>query len=190
MIIIVEGPERVGKTTLIRALRENFVAHRPDKPTLVIGSAAIDRERPLQSFHASYRYYDEVIALLLSRSDEFHFLLDRFHLGEYVYAYKYRNYSGDYVFNLERNWVEAIPEEVFKDTKLIVLSNNYRALMMREDGKSLTNTLDAKVEEIEAFHRGYHRSKLHKFLLDCEALDVAEMISTARGFIDADPEDL
>jgi len=189
LIIIVEGPDRVGKTTLVRALREYFIAKQPLKPVLVIGSAGINRSTPLQSFHSSYRYYDLMIALLLNQSDNFHIILDRFHLGEYVYAWKYRQYSGDYIFNLERAWVEAMPKKAFRDVRLILLFDSVANLMIREDGKSMACSNFEKEAELMDFHRAVDRSLLTTCSLDLEHLDVAGMIFAARGFIELNPED-
>ena len=97
MIIIIEGPDRVGKDSLIRNLNNRFY-----KENLVnIHYSAIHPYDKKMSIRELSENINRTMFNLLNTN--FNFILNRAHLGEMVYAPKYRNYPGDYVFELEKN---------------------------------------------------------------------------------------
>jgi len=88
-------------------------------------------------------------------------ILNRSHLGEYVYSPIYRGYEGKWIFDLEESFLNSCYEH-FKKIKLFVLydSNNLQ-LNAREDGKSLSKSDNQKMSfERERFIKAYEKSKI------------------------------
>ena len=96
MVIILEGLDRVGKSAQINNIREEF----KDSFFLTFHLSNIKTNKWSNEFYQSYfkNLYVEYFELI--ESNEYDLLFDRFHLGESVYSPLYRNYSGDYVFQL------------------------------------------------------------------------------------------
>jgi len=92
-------------------------------------------------------------------STDVRFILNRAHLGEYVYAQRYRGYSGEYVFDLEKNCSE------FLDTTLLVLLHTSSFDFIKDDGLSFD--FSKKDEEQMDFVRAFEKSSIkHKLMLD------------------------
>ena len=92
-------------------------------------------------------------------------IFNRAHLGETVYSPIYRNYSGDFVFDFEKDYVKREHPE----TKLIVFTDTPEAVIERDkkrgDGLSFSLDIDKKKQELEAFERAYIVSCLDKKLI-------------------------
>jgi hypothetical protein len=85
-------------------------------------------------------------------------LLNRAHLGEMVYAPRYRKYDGDYVYELEERLCPL-------DEVLLVLLHTSDFSFIGDDGDSFD--FDKKDEEQMDFVRAFERSKIkHKLMLD------------------------
>ena len=69
------------------------------------------------------RFYTSYFEVLNSDCD---FIFDRGHLGEYVYSDLYRDYNGDYVFDLE----DKLTKE---DIKLVLLTTS-KFDLLEDDG--------------------------------------------------------
>ena len=74
-------------------------------------------------------------------------LFDRGHIGEYVYSPLYRNYSGEYVFDLEK-------EINTDDIRLVILKGDLDAV--KDDG--LSHDYSRRFEEQERFLKGFEMS--------------------------------
>lgn len=133
MNIIIEGPDRTGKDTLIKSLIKEF----PGMISIHCGSPAIPRKE-------YYKEYYENLYSLIGHSNR-DFILNRSAVGEYVYGPLYRN--NDYELS------EIVDHNDFIDdfTLLFTLIDNPRTLLSREDGKSFGTSLEQKTEEIARF---------------------------------------
>ena len=154
MIIIFEGLDRVGKSTQIKLLQKRLI----DKPTHVIHYSAISGITPEQSQNYSEKLYRDMFDMM----HDAHYrgrnlIFDRSHLGEFVYAPIYRNYSGNYVFEIEN---EYALNPFFNDIFLIVLIDEPESAISREDGNSFSTDITIKQLEISKFKLAYEYSSI------------------------------
>lgn len=157
MNIIVEGLDSSGKSTLIKSLQSYLYNLEKIYPTqtLYYYNFKVPADKILQvsrmHYHAGFK------TLIKSyHEDKHHLLLDRFHLGEYVYAEKYRGYDGSYVFYDELDFVEKLKD----NTLLVLLYDTAENLIARDDGESLSVNIDDKNEEIQRFLQAFELTKL------------------------------
>ena len=114
----------------------------------------------------------------LIESNEYDLLFDRFHLGESVYSPLYRNYSGDYVFELEQ--IIQNCNEVY----LIVLIDEAKNLLNREDGNSFTIELEKKQQEIDLFIEAFKKSSIkNKILININNKNQQQVFKEIKDFI-------
>jgi len=109
---LIEGLDRLGKSTLIQGIRDELgyyeVVHfsKPQRLAVYDGQATTEGElNKLQSFyHYQFAGFENMMKLLVSEAK---IIFDRAHLGEAVYSPMYRNYSGEYVFELEKAYLQS-----------------------------------------------------------------------------------
>jgi len=111
-------------------------------------------------------------------------VLDRSHLGEYVYGPLYRSNSG---VDLEYLWQFENPS--WNDVYLILLRADSDVLRSRDDGLGFDIS---KIDEEQArFYEAFDRSRIrHKIAIDVTALsldDVAKTAAEAVGLIHRSP---
>lgn len=155
MIVIIEGLDNTGKSTLIKQIR-NEILTDPQTTSIHCSSTpkGVNQDWPLTHY-----------TRLLWQVQNMHFncwnvILDRSHLGEHVYGPIYRGVTNtDYVFDLERRYL--YDDEVY----LILLTDDIQNLVERDDGQSLSVSITDlnKVSErfLDAFKRSTIRNKLH-----------------------------
>ena len=86
--------------------------------------------------------------------------MNRAHLGEFVYAHRYRDYDGDYVLKYEENFNIQNYDDVF----LILLTCSNTSIMV-DDGES--HDFSMKNHEQEDFINAYNKSIImHKMMLN------------------------
>jgi hypothetical protein len=152
---ILEGLDRVGKSTLARGIAERRGYHlnlRYGRPEAAGRWAGPGGARAYQE--ASFR---ALMAAL--RAPGLPLVCDRSHLGEHVYAPLYRGYPGDYVFELER---EAGAAE-FRGVRLVLLVEDLEVgRHLVEDGLSLggPDTREKRAREQALFLEALARSAL------------------------------
>lgn len=182
--IIIEGVDRMGKSSLIDGLMNTlgfFQVIHYEKPK-VLGihySDAIEkinREDPSahmdppaldwdarQSAQKAYQV-ESFWHMLRMLSQPGRYIMDRAHLGEFVYAPRYRKYSGDYVFDLERQFTND-QNSKFADTTLLVLLTTSDFSFIQDDGLSFD--FSKKEEEQEDFKRAFSKSTIkNKLMID------------------------
>lgn len=178
MIVIFEGPDNTGKDTqqklLIKNYRNNYFQ------VLKYSSLPFAKDDWEEHLDYSTRLYNRMFALLASSSTDF--ILNRSHLGESVYSPLYRNYTGDYVFKLEENWLNLIDEnEIF----LIVFTNTGEELINRDDGLSFYTNIDEAETENEYFIRAFQKSKIkNKILIEVGTKSREEISKEIINFIE------
>jgi thymidylate kinase len=105
-------------------------------------------------------------------------ILNRAHLGEYVYCPIYRGYEGEWIFDLEKSFFNRsniLPSHI----KLFVFydSDNSK-LRMREDRNSFSNDDDGKMnKERERFLKAFDKSMIGNLLSTCSS---AVMLASTR----------
>lgn len=149
--ILVEGIDRLGKDTLLRGIQDRRGFHlvlRYEKPPIL--RCYSDETSPQRTYQtASFRTLLEILCL----DGDIRILCNRSHLGEFVYAPMYRQYSGEYVFELEREF--RLNEQ--SNVRLVLLTEDFgRSRHFVDDGKSLGVAEKRPAEQalfLEAFER-------------------------------------
>jgi hypothetical protein len=184
--IIVEGVDRLGKDTLIQGLKQKLGAFQVvhyQKPELLdvyvneaqrifnttsvegdVKAAAL-KNYQINSFRNMFHMLSSGARLILNRA----------HLGEMVYAPRYRKYDGSYVLDLERQFKHDLGSNVL-DTTLLVLLHASDTSFIKDDGMSFD--FAAKEAEQMDFIRAFERSNIrHKLMID---------VSVNGGYVPAD----
>ena len=148
--IIVEGLDRLGKDTIIAGIQEEigpyFEIHfsKPKKLKHI--------DRP--DWAKVYQELSFKNGMALLGSSEAKIIFNRFHLGECVYSPLYRNYSGEYVFGLER----VYGLDRYDDIRLILLTEDFsKSTHFVDDGLSLGNQ-EAREKEQDMFVAAFNAS--------------------------------
>lgn len=157
--IIVEGLDRIGKSTLIEGLQQElgyFTVIHYSKPKVLKACMRSSELNP--RFVYQQASFNSMFKLL---NGDAPIMLDRAHLGESVYAKRYRGYDGDYVFDME-NVKNA---EALEKTLLILLVNDDRCLesALVDDGDSFDWT--KRDEEQKDFKAAFERSRFANKLM-------------------------
>ncbi len=150
---IIEGLDRLGKTTLIDGIRNKLgfyqVIHY-SKPVKLEYYTVED------NFKAAAYQYDSFINMFKLLNSDAKIIFDRAHLGESVYSPLYRSYSGDYVFDLEDTYAVADRDDV----RLILLTEDFEiARHFVDDGESL-GSVEMREEEQSRFIAAFQRSEI------------------------------
>ncbi len=162
-VFAIEGLDRLGKSTLIEGIMNALgyyeVVHfsKPRKLDAYANTAQVQGV-PAASLQV-YHYQQESFrnSMIMARSGA-RIIFDRWHLGEAVYSPMYRFYSGDYVFDFERNHnMDSV------DVRLILLTEDFSVSRhFVDDGQSLGTVNDREEEQnrfITAFNRSIIRDK-------------------------------
>lgn len=152
---LIEGLDRLGKDTLLDGIRHRMGYHQVlhyKKPNLL---EYYSKEMPRA---LAFRKYQEVgfrtMFQLLSGAPSAKIICNRAHLGECVYAPIYRNYSGDYVFELEREF----KVHQLSQTRLVLLIEDFDVSKhFVDDGNSLGGK-EKRQEEQQLFLKAFNTS--------------------------------
>ena len=175
--IIIEGIDRTGKNTLIDGIKNRlgyFQTIHYQKPEILASFMKLARNQfdlPDDSMHpkvteAALKHYQaqsftDMFKLL---STDVRFIMNRAHLGEFVYAPRYRGYPGDFIFDIEKSFKEDVTSN-FHNTTLLVLLHTSSFDFMKDDGLSFD--FSQKDEEQMDFVRAFEKSDIkHKLMLD------------------------
>ena len=174
MNFVIEGVDRLGKDTLIKGLQDRFgyfqVLHYV-KPLLLEKYLRLATELSEDGRIAAFT--EDAIkqeALWLYQRNSFETMFDllktssmriicnRAHLGEMVYAKRYRGYDGDYVFSIERaaNHCDGLSKTI------LVLLYTSSFSFISDDGMSMdvTKREDEQLDFLEAFDRSCMPNKI------------------------------
>lgn len=152
--IIIEGTDNTGKDTqqnLIIEKVNNLVFQKLHYSSLPFKG---DKEK-----HISYsqKLYDDMFKLMMASKDkDINIIFNRSHLGESVYSPLYREYSGDYIFDIEKKYVHSLRKELY----LITLTNDPHTILKRDDGKSFYGNEEEVKAEVDGFNRAHRLSKI------------------------------
>lgn len=175
--IIFEGLDRCGKDTQIGLVQKSFSA----ETFHVFHYSKIPLNTPEENREYSERMYRDMFEIMKeNKGKSRNFIFNRSHIGESVYSPLYRNYLGDYVFDIERENVEDLNESLY----LIVLVNDPKILISREDGDSLSKSEEDIENEKKMFERAFFESKIkNKILIDCGVDSPTEIAQIIQNFI-------
>ena len=152
--IIIEGTDNTGKDTQQNIIIEkvnNLVFQKLHYSSLPFKD---DKEK-----HISYsqKMYDDMFKLMIASKDkDINLIFNRSHLGESVYSPLYREYSGDYVFDIEKKYVKQLRKELY----LITLTNDPHTILKRDDGLSFYGNEEEVKAEVDGFNRAHRLSKI------------------------------
>lgn len=157
MHIIFEGIDNVGKTTQIEKIQQ-YLYDKPIHKLHYSNFKGLKNKSDILKY--SKKVYNQMMQLL--NKTNYNLILDRAHLGEYVYGKKYRNYTDkecEYVFKLEK--------KIKTDVYLIILIDSSNGSLLRDDGLSLSTANNDRLEEIERFKMAFKKSNIkNKILID------------------------
>jgi thymidylate kinase len=163
-VIIFDGPDNVGKTTQIKMLMKHLI----DRPTYVNYFPNIVGISNEQSFEYNKMLYEDMFLLMgQSLIVKRNLIFDRSYLSEFVYGKLYRDQEPRYVFNIEVNGYCQIDTKNMFNVFLIVLIDDYKNLIKREDGNSFSIDENLKRKEVNLFKKAYKESYIdNKILID------------------------
>lgn len=173
--IIVEGVDRLGKDTLIRGIQDAngfYQVLHYQKPLLLkkFVTEAIDHGLTGQQEIKAYAFkaYQQTSfrsMFWMMKNTHPRIICNRAHLGEAVYAKRYRGYDGDYVFNLEQQF--QFPDSPLEKTLLVLLYTN-DFTFIEDDGQSFDVT--KREEEQHDFVKAFDMSLMpHKMMINVNA---------------------
>lgn len=168
-VVIFEGCDLSGKDTQIKELLPKFI----DKPTQVFHYSAIKGLTKQESKKYSKLLYLDTFRIMKQSYNKRHILLNRFHIGEFVYSPLYRKYKGDYIFALEKRFTKY---EFWDSIYLITFIDTPENLISREDGQSFSIDLKMKQKEIDLFKEATEKSLIkHKIVINISGKTIGEV---------------
>jgi len=190
MNILCEGLDRCGKSTLISTLQAEIYnswiypinSEKPRTCAVLHYNNIKAKNLTLDEMKlVSFNHYCNGFDLMMKNHRTNNVLIfDRFHLGEYVYSELYRGYEGNYVFDIEKKYVEVLD----KTTYLIVLVDNIDNLISRDDGLSFTTDREKKQWEVDRFTQAYEQSSFtKKILINISDLTIEEVANKVKTWI-------
>ena len=147
---IIEGVDRMGKSTLIEGLLQELGYHlvvHYDKPKRLTAYNFYEAFEGGSLLAYQNALYYNMFCIINSGA---RVIFDRGHLGEVVYAPMYRSYDGEYVFDCEHGADTG-------DTRLVLLTTSDFSFI-KDDGLSLD--FSKKEEEQAAFVKAFDRSSI------------------------------
>lgn len=151
MLLIVEGMDICGKSTLISNLRKyyflspNIVVHHSSSPPKVDDP----NEWEVEHYSSLFRVYNKLV-----KQKNFTVLFDRFHLGSIVYGQKYRNMKPDDILEVDQKWLNGNYESA-----VILLTDNPEDVYQRDDGYSLEASIEDYEETQKSFINAFDSSR-------------------------------
>ena len=152
MQIIVEGLDRLGKDSLIQNILKEFGYHalvHYSKPVYPNPYTKPKQSKTQALWTWQLESFRNGFDMCMSGAD---IIFNRFHLGEAVYAHRYRQYPGDYVFDLEDEYFVLL-----QNFKMILLYTDNFDFQV-DDGDSFDFT--KRKEEMNDFIKAFHKSQM------------------------------
>jgi len=174
IFVIVEGPDNVGKTTLINNIKNNF----NDVIFQTMHFSNVKQQSSEDVVEYSKKLYSDMFYVMSCMQGIVAggVICDRSHLGEMVYGPIYRGYTGEYVLSIEDTYANS---KFFENLILITCYDDPENLIERDDGLSFSLDLETKKTEISNFLNAHEQSNIkHKLLLNIKNYN-AEQASAA-----------
>lgn len=165
MIVIFEGIDNVGKDTQIKLFQKYmFDKHRMSFHQLHYSGFNSTEMTQSELLDINYKLYCEMFDIVYRNN--LNFILNRSHLGEYVYGNMYRGYDASYIFDLEKT-------RIIKKIKLILLLDESENVIKRDDGHSFTTNKTVKEKEIELFREVFNKTSIEdKIIIEKNSIEV------------------
>lgn len=167
MIIIVEGMDRCGKDSAIKSITKYLYGldHLKSIHVLHYSNLPIkDKEKVMQT--SFLLYYDMFKLAEFALKENFHLIMNRAHLGEWVYGHIYRNYEAYFIYDIERMFLDIL-DQIY----MIVLVDSSLKCLNRDDGRSLSQADTEKGRiECERFIEASKLTRIKSTLL----IDIAD----------------
>lgn len=153
-LIIFEAADRCGKDTYIAELTKGLRNYTIRHWSFPQGNSNDEKTNwQKNSFHDEFSHY----VFLSARFPDHILFWNRAHLGELVYGSIYRDSRPHtWVPNLEYQYGMVNDSNVF----LVHLTADPEFVAAKDDGKSYSNTLEKKIEEINAFAKAVDDSDI------------------------------
>ena len=178
MLLIVEGLDRCGKSTLVEHLRKRYftsphiLVHHSSSPPKVEDP----NEWELKHYSSLFQTARDLV-----KFGNYDVIFDRFHLGAAVYGEKYRGANPADVYELDNRYLRD-----YSNAALILLTDKPEAIAARDDGDSLEKSLkdyyDTMSAFVEAFVVSSCPNKLHINITDNGGF--VNTIPTVEQFLD------
>lgn len=170
-LIILEGGDRLGKSTLIEGIcgyynYDNISIRHFGKPPKNLSPKEVldfqfnsfDNEiRLIESFKSVFfnqpKYYEDIV------------IWNRSHLGEYVYSQMFRGGNAKDLESKLLTWEEFMLLPLNIEIYLITLTSDPDFFLDKEDGNSFSQTLEEKTKELELFKEIHSLSFIKNKLL-------------------------
>jgi hypothetical protein len=154
MIYIIEGMDNCLKDAIIYELRSIL----PPETQVLKFSNPPRGVNALEYQLKHFRDMFEMMAATIAEGKR-HLILNRSHLGEFVYAPIYRKYEADWIFEMEQDFLQAQKNHSNQSLLLLFYDSNNEKLKIREDGKSFSELDDEKINDERArFLRAFDKS--------------------------------
>jgi hypothetical protein len=153
---LIDGIDRLGKSTLAQGILNELGYHlmiHYDKPKIL---TAYSNGVPNMAL-ASYQMQCNINMFKLLRSD-IPVIFDRTHLGELVYAPMYRGYTGEYVYEMEKEFIKDKPFTNESNVRLILLTTSNFDIVT-DDGQSFD--FSKKEVEQQLFVDAFSKSNIY-----------------------------
>lgn len=154
MILIVEGANRTGKSTIIRALKE--LADGFGKTFILYNERINKNEQSGTTPEGMYAYAKNVISDLLKEdTNEKLIVFDRFHISEFVYGEAFRGYTNNLMLKVG-NFLDLM------DAKILYMKSNFKHVTDRH-----------KALEYEALQSHFNEAFANYFM--CENVKIVTL---------------
>lgn len=158
MLLILDSLDRSGKDTQISLLQKWFYCAYSIIPVVIHCQSPFckieDSEEYQRKFYNQLMLKD--IPEFLSNKNKI-LILNRSHLGEIVWS-KYRNYSGDYVFEIEKEMIEKIDQE---NIFLFYFKHHDKFIeQIKDDGQSMFKNLEERKDCHNQFEKAFKVSAI------------------------------
>ena len=167
-VVIFEGQDNCFKTTQTKMLLTHFANNL--EPTHMIHYSNISNITNKISEKYSIKLYNNMFFLINSINNiNCNIIFDRSHIGEAVYSPLYRNYNGNFIFNIEKNFINY---NWWNNIYLFLLEDNLYDIIKREDGNSFATDLINKKQEKTLFNKAFNKSYIkNKFIINVNNKD-------------------
>jgi thymidylate kinase len=176
--ILLEGLDRVGKDTQQNLIIKNLNGLVFNK--LHYSSLPFKEDIKKHTEYSKKLYTDMFKLMLLAKDNDINLIFNRSHLGETIYSPLYRGYSGDYVFDIEKDYVNDLRENLY----LITFINDPHIIWSRDDGKSFYKNEEDIKAETNGFERAHRLSKIkNKLLLNVGTMSADDISKIVVDFL-------
>lgn len=166
-LLIIEGPDRCGKNTLINGICSVYDNHIVRHFGFPVGNDDMEKR------NFQYHFFRNEFSMAQKRNETSSFCMNddsgiyiwnRAHLGEMVYGQIYRNtHPGEWVMRMEKSFSFDLDPSIY----LVLLEASPEFLVEHDDGHSFSEKIENKRKEIELFEGAFSMSLiLNKMKMD------------------------